>query len=489
MVHNMTSGLRPEELLLRLAAIVLLGWLAPLGYAQDTPARTETPFGSLQIVHSVPERDDAQFQLWIAYRDHLDTYRDDARYIAELQARWSPKGVVVGVIMPPDAARAIANEKPTFRVLAPDKDDAQAISNIRGRVRGGTLLCEGEGSDVICTSATLDGQHDALVHLTNNGDHKTITTALRTLFSVVAGVADGGPFGTQVKQCLKTLPNSGRTHASHVLYHWWCRGNLDAARQAALAGIDALADESLPLVVFADLVLRGDQTDIEVKKRLAAALAKHAALHKRNARFQLVYLRALLHTRNDHRAAGRTAAMLPRLLKGRPLEQIYFAETLMDAELPIAFRDQAEHAIKSATDPSNPVMTRWVFCARHKLLTKCGDTDAAAKLMVEYRKHPVGKTDLNNDAWYLMVQTPSMGRFDTLALAQGKKLEKDDGNAISSNNRDTLALTYFVNGHHDRALEIQQLAIKGGGNAAFRGRLKRYEATVARRTKATGTAK
>jgi len=487
MLHGMTSGLRPEELLVRLATIVSVCWLAPSGTAQD--ARAETPFGSLQIVHSVPESDDAKFHLWVAYRDHLDTYRDDAHYIAELQAHWSPKGVVVGVIMPPDSARVVAKEQPAFRVLTPDKDNALAIDGIRDRVRGGTLLCGKDGSQVILTSATLDGQHDALLHLTEDRDEPSLARVMRTLNSTVANVADGGLFSVQVKRCLQALPNTGRAHAANVLCQWWCIGDVDAARQAVFAGLDALADDSLPLVVFADLVLRGDQADIEVKKRIAAALAQHAPTHKNNARFQLVYLRALLHTREDRRAAGRAAAMLPRLLKGRPLEQIHFAETLMDAELPMAFRDQAEHAIKSAENPANPVMTRWVFCARHKLLTRCGDTDAAEKLMIAYRKHPVGKTDYNNDAWYLMVQNPSMGRFDTLAFAQGKKMEKDDGANISTNNRDTLALTYFVNGHYERALELQNLATKGGANGAFLGRLKRYEATVARMATKKGDGK
>lgn len=479
----MTSGLRPQDLLIRFLPVVLAGLFAATAGAQEAAEawRMQTPFGLLRIVHSVPERDDAKYQLWVAYRDHLDTFQDDAHYIAELQKRWSQKGVVVGVIMPPGPAAEVAKTKPIFRVLAPDKGDEQAISNIRDRNRGGTLLCEGEDSDVICTSQTLDGQHDALAHLLDDRTHASITKALRALFSVTAGVADGGQFGPQIATCLEFLPNSGRTHASNVLYHWWCKGDPQGARKAALVGIEALQDESLPLTIFADLVLRGDKVDLEVKRRIAAALAKHADTHKKNARFQLVYLRALLHAREDSRAAGRVAAMLPRLLKGRPLEQIHYAETLMEAESPAPYRMQAENALTKATNPSDPVLTRWIFCTRHKILVRCGEDEAAAKLMTEYRKHPVGKTDLNNDAWYLMVQTPSMGRWDTLAGAQGKKMEKDQGANISSNNRDTLALTYFVNGQHERALEIQKLAAKGGGNSAFMGRLKWYEATVARK--------
>jgi len=211
------------------------------------------------------------------------------------------------------------------------------------------------------------------------------------------------------------------------------------------------------------------------------AMAPVAAAAPDGVFTQLVYLRALLHAGQD-RNAGRIVATLPKRLAGRPKDQLIFAETLMDAETPAVHRDLAERAITAAEGA--PELRRWLFGARHKLLTRCGDADAAKKLMTEYRKSDVGGGDLNNDAWYLIVQPETMGRFATLALAQATTLEEQLGAGLNYGSKDTVALAYFVNDNFAKAAELQAEAAKAANqNPIYVGRLKRYQATLAAEAK------
>ena len=88
----------------------------------------------------------------------------------------------------------------------------------------------------------------------------------------------------------------------------------------------------------------------------------------------------------------------------------------MEASEPKVHRDAAERAIQNAE--ANGADRRWVYAARHKLLWRCGEHEAAERLMAEYRKRNVSSSGLNNDAWYTIIRPDTMGRFDTLALAQ-----------------------------------------------------------------------
>lgn len=455
--------------------VAAMAWMTLSVANAQARAQRDTPFGSLNVLHQVAEPPAVRFQLWVAYDKSSAAYRDHASYLAELQSRHQAKGVVVGVVMPLDEAKAVAKAKPTYLVLAPHPGNEEAIAKVRERVGGGLLLCDDTAS-IVFTMATLDGIEDALGRLLAGGQQREIQNRLRSLHQLVQSVADGGSFAPMVDDCLKALPKSGRAHAVKALMHWWCEGDVAAAERAVANGLEALAGESLPLLVFADLVLRGDRSNPELAQRLAAAVAPLAKKSKHDVFSQLVYLRALLQG-GDRRMAGRIAATLPKRLKGRPMDQLYFAETLMEGSMAMAYRDMAERMLDEASSESS--LKRWIYCARHKVLSRCGDAEGAAKLMDKYRLDPVGQTDLNNDAWYLMVQPATMGRFDTLAYAQASKMGQGDGAGISTNNRDTYALSCFRFGLYGRAAEQQKQACKGGGTTAFAARLKRYETTLA----------
>src|SRR5262249_53239840 len=98
---------------------------------------------------------------------------------------------------------------------------------------------------------------------------------------------------------------------------------------------------------------------------------------------------------------------------------------------------------------------------------------------------------LNNDAWYLIVRPETMGRFDTLALAQCEEMQRQEGEGMTYGNKDTVALAMFVNGKVDAAIELQTVATAASQNdPRYVGRLTRYQNTLAaQRARARGAEK
>ncbi|MGK0302183.1 MAG: hypothetical protein ACI89X_003065 [Planctomycetota bacterium] len=285
------------------------------GRAEAT--RYDTPFGKMWTQNSRPEQKRVKFRLWLGYPDARSDYVDQLDYLVALQARWQDQGLQVGIVMPTEEARKLAATEPPILVVGPAADDEQANSNIIEQLNGRTFLMNDDDFMLVAMS-TPDGIEDVLRALSNEQDLNEVRSAKRRLESVLDNVADGGEFGPQISQCLKALPKSGRAHAAKVLYHWWCQGDLQAARAAVEVALSELADHSLPLCTFADLVVRGDHEAPEIAGLIAKALAPIAKDAKRGAFTQLVYLRALLKSRADSRTAGRIAAILPKRLKGRP---------------------------------------------------------------------------------------------------------------------------------------------------------------------------
>lgn len=460
--------------------VVIAGVLvAALANAQERAGATryETPFGRMWTQNVRPEPEGVKFRLWLGYPDAGSEYQDQLDYVLSLQSRWATKGLQVGVVMPTAEAEKLAATGPQVLVVGPSADDEQANSNILEHLNGLTFLMNDDDFMLVAMS-TPDGIEDVLRALNDKQGLNTVNSAKARLDPLLQIVGDGGHIGPQVEQSLKAMPKSGRAHAAKVLYHWWCQGDLQAAHEAVAVALSELADHSLPLSTFADLVVRGDHEDPDIAGLVAKALAPIAKDAKHGTFTQLVYLRALLKSRRDARTAGRIAAILPKRLKGQPKSLVIFAETLMDGETPEIYRDAAERALKSAE--VDPKLKRWVLCARHKILKRCGDDDGAARLMEIYRKNPVGRGDLNDDAWYLIVQPQTMGRFDTLALAQALKMQEVQANRISVNSKDTLALALFRGGHIAKAIDLQK-ETKPKTNAAYLGRFQRYEAVLAQR--------
>ncbi|MFK7739122.1 MAG: hypothetical protein AB8H80_02275 [Planctomycetota bacterium] len=91
---------------------------------------------------------------------------------------------------------------------------------------------------------------------------------------------------------------------------------------------------------------------------------------------------------------------------------------------------------------------------------------------------------LNSVAWDLMTDKSTAGQYDEIALALTKRME--EVSASSKNRRhksrnhahlDTAALAQFLNGNVERAIRLQEDAIKQGGRSDdYRRRLRTYQA-------------
>ena len=72
-----------------------------------------------------------------------------------------------------------------------------------------------------------------------------------------------------------------------------------------------------------------------------------------------------------------------------------------------------------------------------------------------------------------------MGRFDTLALAQVREMQRTEGAGMINGNKDTVALVLFVNGFVQEAVDLQTVAAAASGNQMENvGRLARFENTL-----------
>lgn len=82
---------------------------------------------------------------------------------------------------------------------------------------------------------------------------------------------------------------------------------------------------------------------------------------------------------------------------------------------------------------------------------------------------------LHRTAHSLLTEAETGGKFDDVALALAEKLEQSGSK--EPHHLDTMACAQFLNGHIERAIELQQRAIAAGGrDEEFRLRLRTYEA-------------
>jgi len=488
-----------------LAASSLLAFDLATQEPPPPPKPVETPFGAATRVYTPPARPAApKWTLWVAYPDDRGSFLDHVQYLSDLQRRFAGSGIAIEVVLPAKAASALAKTSPAFAVAgiaesepaapdqpvpAPQPVPVPQLGVIEIELNGLAFepmaepgvrvqLCTGETTEPVLFWSSLDGVVDLLQACVDDQLAALATQPWEeSLQGLLANVCDGGDFAAQVESLVRAWPRCGRARALAVLEPWWCRGDLEAAQKAFDEGTRALASEAVPMGSFADLVLRGDHQSPEIARTLAVLLGQVAAAAPDGVFTQLVYLRALLRTGQD-RLAGRLLGKLHKRLEGRPTDQLVFAETLMDGPTPAAFRDLAEQAIAAAKKGGgNP---RWCVAARHKVLVRCGDTEGAEKLMVEYRGGGAVQNSLNNDAWYMIVRPETMGRFDTFALAQCEEMQRSEGEALSFGSKDTVALALFRNGKIQEAVDLQTAAAAANNQAAvYLGRLTRYRAVLA----------
>lgn len=457
---------------MRTFAMVVLALFGGRVFAQQEPPAVASPWGPVRIVHEKAGiTAETRWVLWVRYPDFAHAYLDHATYLADLQSRFGDRGVRIVVVGAGAAAAAAKSPGHSIAELAQDEAEVPPFA-----VWSALAPAQTPAEPVAWNE--LDGAVDRIeAALSDRGD-ANIAGSEELLASLLQSLGDGGDYGAGVEQVVAALPKSGRAHAAAVLFQWWCKGDYQAARAAVDAALKALAGEAVPLCVFADMALRGDRTDPTIAKALAMALAPVAAGAPDGLFTQLVYLRALVRAGQD-RLAGRIAATLPKRLAGKPWEQLVFAEALMEAADPKPFRDIAELQIREAE--SGGADRRFVYGAKHKVLVRCGVApERCDELAREYRGSDVFSSSLNNDAWYMVTLQPTMGRFDTLALAQAQEMQRQEGDRMDHGNRDTVALVLFLNGQVEAAVELQTAAARGSNNdPEYVGRLTRFENALA----------
>lgn len=394
--------------------------------------------------------------------------RNQRGQLEDLQRRFGEAGVRIAVALSADDGKTVAAGKPMFAVASLEPQ------NLLGSC---WLAAGGERP----APAALDAAADALQAAVDGGAPARVLAQAWQLEMLLGQVADGGDHRTQAAKLVAALPRSGHARAVAVLTEWWGVGDPAAARRQAEAGLQALAHEPWALVAFADLVLRGDRNDAALAARIGEALQPFAAARPDTPFVQLVRLRALLRAGDDRRA-GRMLSGLGKLCEGSARDQIYYAETLMEAADGTPWRPLAERALDAAgaagADP------RWLLAARYKVLVHSGAADEAERLLAEFRKTAgIAGGSLNNDAWYMMVQPETMGRFDDYALGQCREMQRQQGAAISFGEQDTCALALFLCGRIQAAIDLQTQALaQAQGRANYAERLRRYQQTLAART-------
>lgn len=422
---------------------------------------------------------DAKWTLWVGYPDDRSGFADHASWLRDLQERMRERGLRVVVATSAEAAARIAESDPGFGVAS----ERQPQGGRFGQPACALVPAGGQAATVFheidfCidrVEAALDGE---LERTAPDEADQEVQAALNQ-------VGDGADVDAIVAHCTQCLPRSGLVRGLAVLQQWWAKGDHAAAREQFAKGLAALDGTGPSLVVFADLVLRGDSTDPGLARPLAVALAPAAAAAPDGAFTQMVYLRALLRAGQDRQAA-RVAERLPALVASQPLLRLWLAETLMEAKDPHGWRDLANRLLEPApadeTTATGPMDLRMRSAARHKILVACGGTEKEREeVYLAYRRGDTFGGSLNNDAWYMVTDWTTMGRFPSFALAHADEMAKTEGERLDYGSKDTVALVAFCNGQFARAVELQRQALAdSGGSPFYQARLRRFEGALAR---------
>ena len=251
----------------------------------------------------------------------------------------------------------------------------------------------------------------------------------------------------------------------------------DAAQATLAAAIQAMQRAPRALAVFADLAMRGDPQRAELWSELIPALEAAAVDAATDPSLQLALLRAQV-AAGDGRAVGRHAMRCRKLVTSTAAGCLDYAMALAQAETPMIHLDLAEAAVDRAASLGAP--PRLLAAARYVVALRCAEDPAAAKGILDaYIALQDELYSLNNDAWALLTEVKTMGRFDWFAVGLVERM-LEDRDAMSYFEFDTAALAMFQVARLADAVALQEVALEQGGReeAAYRDRLARYRARL-----------
>ena len=281
----------------------------------------------------------------------------------------------------------------------------------------------------------------------------------------------------QAQQLLAHEPADG--FAWGVLYLAQAEMLVDRAAASEVLGraVLALTDEPQALGAFADLVLRGSPNDPALGRELVPPLTAAAVTVVDDLSVQLARLRALVRA-GGGREVGRSSQRLARRIEQDWRLALEFVDILTKDRLAAVYKDLCQRVLTLAAERgADP---RLLAAAQYVVALHVDEDPARAeRIAADYFATIGSRVQMNNDAWYLMTESATRGRFDGFALAMVERMLEQRA-AMDYFEFDTAALAMFRAGRVDEAIELQTVAIdKGGrGNGVYQERLQRYRAAA-----------
>jgi len=193
---------------------------------------------------------------------------------------------------------------------------------------------------------------------------------------------------------------------------------------------------------------------------------------------------AIVATQDPSTPAGSALQRLQQQQQVQAEELARARSELAGAQAELArLRTQLEHALDALDTTFAPQRDRNCSPSRNRALLSHyrwlrdeGHGERAAGTLAKVVEQVGNDVNQRNAvAWDLMTDKDTVGRCDDVALAIAQKMEENG--AREPHHLDTMALAQFLNGHVEKAIDLQQKAIAAGGNGDdFRRRLRTYEA-------------
>ena len=440
------------------AAVAQLGGAVTL-FASDGLVATRSPRRS-------------PFQIVGRYLERPEALPGDVAYLEALAASYAAHGVRVVIVAPSVAVAGVA------RLQACDVVDAEAFGAEPAwrqhlLANGGRITLSVDEGPVVFTGAPGCGLVDALDRaLTNQCDFDEQRRARRWRARLSASYDDLESSATVrlLAPMVEQGPRDGLLQGLLYLTLATKANDLEAARAARVRAVEAMAGSPRALAVFADLALRGDPFRVGLSSGLRPALERAARQAPEDPRVLLALLRALVVER-DGRAVGRLAMVSRAAVSRTAGGCLDFAMTLAGAETPEVHRYLVESALEQAERLGAD--RRLLTAARYVSALRCAtDEQAAAELLATYLREQDDIYTRNNDAWGLLTDLETLGRFDLFAAGLIAPL-LEDCPAMDYFELDTAALAMFRVGRLAEAVELQGSALQQGGRqeAAYRARM------------------
>jgi len=426
------------------------------------------------------QRDEAPAATIYAFYPDRATLAADGDYLADLQRRFLARGACVVAVVP--TADFEVPEHLGAVHVALDAGGEIAAAWISGGWHGRlNLIVVDRGRTVTFRGRPGHGALDAVERTLDAELDVEIEHKIGESRQMLGGEWDSilGPRAmAMVDTILEHAPRDG--YALALAYLAASTKLLDESRaeQIRELAVGRLANEARPLAVFADLALRGEPTNSELARQLAAALVPAMAGAPRDLVVQLAYLRALVYAGMD-RQVGRQAMMIKQLAFERGWTTFELAEILTHDRQPQVHAVLCEQALQRLEQIGFDDRLRQAL--RYTVARRSAEDDEAAQGCLEAYVGGLGLDgdSVNNDCWYFMTELPTMGRLDVFAVALADKM-LEDSDDLDAYKLDTVALAKFLAGQFGEAVTLQQAALDvAPGNNDYAERLQRYRAALA----------